>query len=115
MEIPKDLLLFARTAQLIICENSKQNPKPGYGLIYAEKTDERLRQVDRTVDEGEFLAKTGAKDFKQSVSLYFDGGTERKLQIKHLSKSLCHMHASWRFPVSATIQETLASEIDELI
>ncbi|WP_422616418.1 hypothetical protein, partial [Rhodoferax sp.] len=30
-------------------------------------------------------------------SLYFDGGTERKLQIKHLRKDLCTVHATWTF------------------
>lgn len=30
-------------------------------------------------------------------ALYFDGGTERKLQIKSLRKSLCVVHASWEF------------------
>ncbi len=31
--------------------------------------------------------------------LYFDGGTERKLQIKHLLKSLCVVHAEWKFDI----------------
>jgi hypothetical protein len=30
-------------------------------------------------------------------SLYFDGGGERKLQIKSLKKGLCKVHATWQF------------------
>ncbi|HEY8746494.1 MAG TPA: hypothetical protein VIM11_00870 [Tepidisphaeraceae bacterium] len=29
--------------------------------------------------------------------LYFDGGSERKLQVKSLLKSLCIVHATWYF------------------
>ena len=30
-------------------------------------------------------------------ALYFDGGTERKLQVKDLQKSLCIVHGEWDF------------------
>ena len=43
-------------------------------------------------------------DFGQQpvkFSLYFDGGTERKLQIKHLRKDLCKIHATWIFGSAA--------------
>ena len=72
VEIPKALMLEAATATLVTQENSRQNPKPGYGHVY----------------DGNRSAK---------YSLYFDGGTERKLQIKALRKSLCVVHASWEF------------------
>ena len=72
VEIPKALLKEAEKCQLQVMENSKQTPKPGYGYV----TDQC----------GE-----------QKFSLYFDGGTERKLQIKHLRKSYCTVHASWTF------------------
>jgi type II restriction enzyme len=62
----------AAGARLVEMETSKQNPKPGYGYV----------------DDG-FLG--------QKFSLYFDGGTERKLQIRGLRKSLCTVHATWRF------------------
>ncbi len=73
MEIPKSLLEKAATGRLVMMNASKQNPKPGY--CYVEE------------DSGILF------------SLYFDGGGERKLQIKGLQKSLCTLHASWKFLV----------------
>lgn len=78
VEIPKALMLEATNAHLVVQEKSKQNPKPGYGYVY----------------EGLGPAH-GLGELK--YSLYFDGGTERKLQIKGLRKSLCVVHASWEF------------------
>jgi type II restriction enzyme len=72
VEIPKSLLLEAAKSELQIQESSTQNPKPGYGYVYD-------------------------KNRNLKFALYFDGGTERKLQIKHLDKSLCIVHASWVF------------------
>ena len=72
VEIPKALMQQAAGAQLVVQEESRQNPKPGYGYV---------------------------KDNAGSLNyaLYFDGGTERKLQIKSLRKSLCIVHATWEF------------------
>lgn len=78
VEIPKSLLLEAKNCALEVCKDSKQKPKPGYGYV-----------------------KDVAGDLK--FSLYFDGGTERKLQIKHLRKDLCKIHATWIFG-SATLK-----------
>ncbi|WP_276853557.1 hypothetical protein, partial [Enterobacter oligotrophicus] len=75
VEIPKDLLLEARSASLVIMEGSKQTPKPGYGYVDSK----------------------GIRKF----SLYFDGGTERKLQIKHLNIDLCIIHAEWSYSLSS--------------
>jgi type II restriction enzyme len=72
VEIPKMLLLEAAAAELVIQSKSLQTPKPGYGYVYA--TDKKLK-----------------------FALYFDGGTERKLQIKSIRKDLCVVHATWRF------------------
>jgi type II restriction enzyme len=72
VEIPKSLLMKGSQAKLVVQQNSTQNPKPGYGYVY---------DADR----------------KLEFALYFDGGTERKLQIKSISKSLCIVHATWRF------------------
>lgn len=108
VEIPKELLMRAQTAQLIVCKESTQNPKPGYGIVFADD------ESKTPIDEEEFLSARHKNKFGQALSLYFDGGTERKLQIKHLDKQFCRMHATWSFPVSATIQETFLSEIDEL-
>lgn len=71
VEIPKALLKKAATGRLKMMSSSKQSPKPGY--CYVEKEEKAL------------------------YSLYFDGGGERKLQIKGLRKDLCLVHASWKF------------------
>lgn len=72
VEIPKALMLEAKNCRLESMTNSKQNPRPGYGYVQEPN---------------------GLRKF----SLYFDGGTERKLQIKHLRKNLCQVHATWEF------------------
>jgi type II restriction enzyme len=72
VEIPKALLLKAKDGHFEMMMNSRQNPKPGYC----------------TVLDGNAVA------FK----FYFDGGTERKLQVRHLNKALCRVHATWNFP-----------------
>lgn len=77
VEIPKPLLLEAANCELVVCTDSRQNPQPGYGYV---------RDV------------TGQLKY----SLYFDGGSERKLQIKHLRKDLCKVHAMWIFGSAPT-------------
>ncbi len=74
VEIPKKLLSLATTGELEMKMNSRQNPKPGYCHVYAN---------DRTL----------------LFQLYFDAGSERKLQVKALRKSECIVHAEWRFNV----------------
>ena len=71
MEIPKSLLEEAQYGIYEIMKNSKQTPKPGYCRVY---DSERLK-----------------------FALYFDGGTERKLQIKHIDREFCIFHANWSF------------------
>lgn len=81
--IPKSLLLLAAQGALEMKINSKQNPRPGYcyignaGWTYAAGT--RVNPTDL------------------QFALYFDGGGERKLQIKHLKKSLGRVIATWEF------------------
>jgi len=72
IEIPKELLGRCSSGKLRMMQNSRQMPKPGYCDV-----------------EGE----NGLIDFR----LYFDGGSERKLQIKSLKKSLCKSIAEWHF------------------
>jgi hypothetical protein len=72
VEIPKELLMEARFGEFEMMFNSKQFPKPGYCRVFD---------------------KSGQKLFE----LYFDGGGERKLQIKHLLKDVCIVHAEWIF------------------
>lgn len=77
VEIPKAVLERSRLGNLEMKRESKQSPKPGY-----------CRVKD---DAGESL-----------FELYFDGGTERKLQIKALRKSACIVHAEWKFTQATT-------------
>lgn len=72
VEIPKTLLMEAAQCELEVREASRQNPKPGYGYV---------------------KDATGLVKF----ALYFDGGSERKLQIKGIRKDLCKVHATWTF------------------
>jgi len=72
VEVPKKLLLEGATVELVTQMGSSQTPKPGYGYVYDSEK-------------------------KLKFALYFDGGTERKLQIKAISKNLCIVHATWRF------------------
>ncbi len=72
VEIPKDLFLEAENGEFEMKHSSIQNPKPGYCYV----RDQSGQQI---------------------YSLYFDGGGERKLQIKHLLKSACFVHAEWKF------------------
>jgi hypothetical protein len=74
VEIPKSLLEEARTGSLEMMEGSKQTPKPGYCHVYDQLG-------------------------KQKYQLYFDGGGERKLQVKNLQKEYCTVHATWAFTI----------------
>jgi type II restriction enzyme len=70
VEIPKSLLEKAATGTIRMMQDSRQSPKPGTCTV-ADENGERL------------------------FELYFDAGTERKLQIRHLDKSHCIVHAHW--------------------
>lgn len=74
IEIPKSLFERARTGRLEMKMESRQSPKPGYCHV-------------------------SAPDGSELYQLYFDGGTERKLQVKELQKSACVLHAEWKFTV----------------
>ena len=74
VEIPKKVLLAAKSGELKMKIESKQFPKPGYCYVHNTNGD-------------------------QLYQLYFDGGSERKLQIKHLLKSECFVHATWEFVI----------------
>ncbi len=72
-EIPKSLLLEAKHGEFEMkVDSTQKGAKPGYCYV---------------------PRKEGPLHF----ALYFDGGGERKLQIKHLSKALCTIHAEWFF------------------
>lgn len=71
VEIPKSLLFKASSGYFEMKTKSIQNPKPGYCYI-----------------------KENGKDLFQ---LYFDGGSERKLQVKNLDKKYCNILADFIF------------------
>jgi type II restriction enzyme len=73
--------LEATESKLVVQEASRQTPKPGYGNVYDEKGNLKY-------------------------ALYFDAGTERKLQIKKIRKDLCVVHATWKFE-STTFEKTI--------
>lgn len=72
VEIPKSLFQEAARGEFQMNHGSRQTPKPGYCTVKGDDGRVRFR-------------------------LYFDGGTERKLQIKDLRKDLCQVHATWGF------------------
>ncbi len=77
VEIPKGLLEKSKEGILEMKLGSRQNPKPGY-------------------------CRVGSENKKIDFQLYFDGGSERKLQIKNLRKSLCTIHAEWFFEIDGS-------------
>jgi type II restriction enzyme len=76
VEIPKALMLEAVNCELELMVNSDQKPQPGYGRVFGP---------DRVL----------------KYELYFDGGTERKLQIRRIDKNLCMVHATWAFEIDS--------------
>jgi len=74
VEIPKQVLAAAKKGELKMKTESDQFPKPGYCYVRTPNGDPMFE-------------------------LYFDAGSERKLQIKNLRKSLCRVHAVWEFVI----------------
>ena len=74
VEIPKELLLQARSGELLMRQGSTHNTKSGYCYVPQQGSDLRFQ-------------------------LYFDGAGERKLQIQRLQKAHCRVHAVWEFTV----------------
>lgn len=72
VEIPKKLLMESRNGIVSMTESSTP-PKSGFCKVY------------------------NGKELK--FQLYFDGGGERKLQIQHINKKYCTVHATWSFSV----------------
>lgn len=75
VEIPKKLLARAENGEFEVMHGTKQTAAiPGYCRVYDSKRNKLFE-------------------------LYFDGGSERKLQIRHLQKSgNCPVVATWEFP-----------------
>ncbi|MEX0609335.1 MAG: hypothetical protein WD016_11505 [Balneolaceae bacterium] len=74
VEIPIELLREAENGELEMKIESVQFPKPGY--CYVKGSDDELK-----------------------YQLYFDGGSERKLQIKSLDKKFCRVHCELKFTI----------------
>lgn len=73
VEIPKSLLQeVSNVRKFEIMRKTKQSTMPGYCRV---KDDEDNLKFE----------------------LYFDAGSERKLQVRHLQKDLCILHATWIF------------------
>lgn len=77
VEIPKAIFLEAEVGEFKFSRRSKAKAKVGYCYVPAEKG--------------------------KRYALYFDGGTERKLQIKYLKKKLCMVHATWCFVIPPVV------------
>lgn len=86
VEIPKSLLMEVSNGEYEMTTDSIQMPKPGY-----------CRVKD---------SQTNALKFE----LYFDGGTERKLKINKIDKSLCIVHATWEFIIKELDEEQNQNE-----
>ena len=76
VEIPSGILQLAKDGELEMKLDSRQFPKPGCCHVRNEQGD-------------------------AVFSLYFDGGGERKLQIRNLHKAYCRVHAQWLFFIPA--------------
>ena len=84
LELPHELLLHAMNGEFEMMVNSSQkNAKPGYC---------RVKDQSGT----------------QIYQLYFDGGNERKLQVKGLRRDACFFHAQWKFS-SLPIEKKLST------
>lgn len=80
VEISKRLLTEAEDGTLEMMSGSRQLPKPGTCTV--KDADGNLK-----------------------FQLYFDGGGERKLQVRRIDKNLCTVHAEWSLSRSVKITE----------
>jgi len=78
VEIPKALPSEAANGKMEMAHGSTRMPKPGYCTV---------------------TTPTARTKFQ----LYFDGGTERKLQIRVIDKGLCVVHGTWTFPLEQPV------------
>ena len=72
--VPQRLMLSAKKGNLKMQLKSRQFPKPGYCYVRSRSGDDIYQ-------------------------LYFDAGSERKLQVKNLLKNHCDVHATWNFVI----------------
>lgn len=77
VEIPKSLLFEAADKPFLRSSTRSTNPNLASGYCHVNDEHGNLK-----------------------YSLYFDGGSERKLQIQKIDKSYCIVHATWEFDVN---------------
>lgn len=85
VEIPKSLFMRSQGVEIKFATGSKQTPVPASCFV---PVDSRL-----PADGRKHLNNT-------LLELYFDGGTERKLQIRKIKKDQCIVHATWKITVT---------------
>jgi len=93
VEIPHALMMEAATGVMEAAPKTKQVTTPWYcRVLDVEATEQALEAYN---------AKRGKKGNPPKpvykFCLYFDAGTERKLQVKGLLKRHCIVHATWKF------------------
>jgi type II restriction enzyme len=84
VEIPKSLFQEAARGDISFAARSKAAVRCGYCTVSDQERRIKFR-------------------------LYFDGGGERKLQIKDLRKDLCIVHAAWQFSPNSPLTSPAAS------
>lgn len=105
VEIPKALMLEAAVGVMESAISTTQASTPWYCRVLDKKsTEEALADYSTMLRKPKNPPKPIYK-----FSLYFDAGTERKLQVKGLLKSHCVVHATWKFD---SVQ-LVASDVDE--
>lgn len=88
VEIPKALMLEAATGVMEEAKKTKQDTTPWYcRVVDEEATAEAIAEAKKGK-----VPKTAYK-----FSLYFDAGSERKLQVKQILLKHCIVHATWQF------------------
>lgn len=103
VEIPKALMLEASKGVMEAAKKTKQETTPWYCRVPDEVA----------MAEAAAKAKKGkAPKPAYKFSLYFDAGTERKLQVKQIQLQHCIVHATWQFEAVQLTPEEPEEEKD---
>ena len=92
VEIPKELMLEAASGAMEKAPKTKQATSPWYCRVLDQSATADLLSK---YEAGGRRGKEPKPIYK--LSLYFDAGSERKLQVKGLLKRHCLVHATWDF------------------
>lgn len=93
VEIPKDLMLEVKAGLMEKAPKTKQLTSPWHCRVI----DEEATALALAAYEAKKGRKGKAPKPIYKFSLYFDAGSERKLQVKGLMKRHCAVHATWEF------------------